>query len=74
MIVCVCKGVSDRQVQAALDQGACDFEELSAAVRGAGSDCGMCTEMLRGMLDARSPAGQMEERGGCHAKGKHQDR
>ena len=72
MILCVCKGISERQVRTALEAGARSFEELSRAIDGAGSVCGICQGVLRSMLDAGVPAVQMNKRGGCHAKGKQE--
>jgi bacterioferritin-associated ferredoxin len=73
MIVCSCKGISDRRVKAAIDAGATTYEELSAAIEEAGSVCGICQGMLRAMLDGDAPAGQMRWRGGRHAQGEQED-
>jgi bacterioferritin-associated ferredoxin len=51
MIVCVCNGVSERQVQNILDSGALNIEDLHAS--GIGDRCGMCVGSLESMLDAR---------------------
>jgi bacterioferritin-associated ferredoxin len=45
MIVCVCRRVSDRAVDAAVAAGARDLEAISRAT-GAGSDCGCCRDAL----------------------------
>lgn len=54
MIVCVCAGVSDREIRAAIQAGARTLGDLGRRCR-AGVDCGACRDMLRGMLGA-----------GCH--------
>ena len=55
MIVCLCRGVSEGAVHEAMAAGACSMPELSAACRGAGTDCGACYRMLAAMLAARQP-------------------
>ena len=50
MIVCSCKGVSDREIHGAIDQGSRTVRELVAHSRGAGTDCGSCTRSLRRLL------------------------
>jgi bacterioferritin-associated ferredoxin len=45
MIVCICKVVTDRQVDAAVEQGASSVDEVSART-GAGTDCGCCQDDL----------------------------
>jgi bacterioferritin-associated ferredoxin len=52
MIVCVCKRVSDRQVQAAIDGGALTVEAVGQCTR-AGTGCGCCREQIQEMIDAR---------------------
>jgi bacterioferritin-associated ferredoxin len=49
MIVCVCEGVSDRQIRASIQSGVKSIHELGRRC-GAGLDCGRCRAMLRGML------------------------
>jgi LSD1 subclass zinc finger protein len=51
VIVCLCRGVSDRAVHEAVASGACSLRELAAACRGAGTDCGSCRRMLAALLD-----------------------
>jgi bacterioferritin-associated ferredoxin len=45
MIVCVCRRVSDRAVDAAIAAGARDLEAIGR-VTGAGTECGCCREEL----------------------------
>jgi bacterioferritin-associated ferredoxin len=56
MIVCVCRGVSERQVEAAVAEGATTMDQVARAC-GAGTDCGACRFMVRELAEsARSAA------------------
>jgi bacterioferritin-associated ferredoxin len=44
MIVCLCRGVSDRQIIEAVRCGARSLDEVSRRCDGAGGDCGSCQE------------------------------
>jgi bacterioferritin-associated ferredoxin len=46
MIVCVCRGVSDRAIRAAVAGGAKSIDEIADACR-AGDGCGACHDELR---------------------------
>ena len=50
MYVCVCKAVTDSQIQSAIDNGACTRKQLFQYL-GVGADCGKCNKQLRNMLD-----------------------
>ena len=50
MIVCVCRGLGERAIQAAIAQGHDTRERLTAAC-GAGGDCGGCLRTLEVLLD-----------------------
>jgi len=50
MIVCVCRGVSDRTVRAVIAGGAQTRDEVQKAC-GAGTNCGKCRAMLSEFLD-----------------------
>ena len=54
MIVCVCKGISDRAIRAALDAGATGAEAIAGAT-GAGTDCGCCRETIERMVTRAAP-------------------
>ena len=43
MYVCVCNGVTDRDIQRAVDEG-CDSLDALAALTGCGVTCGCCRE------------------------------
>jgi bacterioferritin-associated ferredoxin len=62
MLVCLCRGVSDREVQRAILRGASTLKEVARAC-GAGLDCGSCRDLLRSLLGSGSPQG-CEGRGG----------
>ena len=50
MIVCVCRGASDRDVNRAIDRGASSVADLQRC--GIGTECGSCHNLLRKMLAA----------------------
>jgi len=56
MVVCLCRGVSDREVREVLARGASTLREVGRAC-GAGVDCGSCRDLLRGMLASCAPRG-----------------
>jgi bacterioferritin-associated ferredoxin len=56
MYVCICKAVTDKTVQAAIDDGADTVEAVTRACR-AGGDCGSCHDMIEGMIE-RGPSCQ----------------
>ena len=59
MIVCVCRGVSDRDVVEAVRGGARTVEDVGRRCGGAGTDCGSCVRHIAGHLpcdDARQSA------------------
>jgi len=62
MIVCVCEGVSDREITANIQAGASSLNELGRRCQ-AGLDCGRCREMIRGMLGERRRPCATESKG-----------
>jgi len=50
MIVCICRGVSDREVAEEIRRGARSLDELSRRCDGAGRDCGSCVPHLESHL------------------------
>lgn len=50
MIVCICRGKSDRDVKKAIDAGASSLRDLQRC--GIGDQCGSCHNSLRAMLAA----------------------
>ena len=55
MYVCLCLGVTDRDVQQAIREGACTVAEV-ARCSGAGSRCGSCHSSIAAMLAESRPA------------------
>lgn len=55
MIVCLCRGKSDRDVNRAIERGASSIPDLQRC--GIGTECGSCHNILRQMLaEAGAPA------------------
>ena len=48
MIICICRGKSDRDVNNAIDRGASSLRDLQRC--GIGDECGSCHNSLRTML------------------------
>ena len=58
MYVCICRAVTEKQVQSTLEKGATTIAEVTRAC-GAGSDCGGCLGAIEEMIEER------EEDVGC---------
>ncbi len=58
MIICICRGKSDRDVNRAIDNGAAALRDLQRC--GIGDQCGSCHNALKGML-ARAAAAPAEQ-------------
>jgi bacterioferritin-associated ferredoxin len=56
MFVCLCVGVTNQTVAAAVDAGASTSNQVADAC-GAGSECGRCRRTVRAIIDARRGAG-----------------
>jgi bacterioferritin-associated ferredoxin len=54
MIVCVCRGVSEREVREAVRCGARTLADVSRSCDGAGGDCGSCLARIQRHLEGRS--------------------
>ena len=54
MFVCVCNGITERQIREEIVRGASTLAELTAAL-GIASGCGTCADYARQLLEA-SPA------------------
>ncbi|MFZ5657271.1 MAG: (2Fe-2S)-binding protein [Pseudomonadota bacterium] len=50
MYVCICNGVTDRQIRQAAEAGCRSISELTMRT-GAGANCGSCVEMAMALLD-----------------------
>ncbi|MBM4252470.1 MAG: hypothetical protein FJ146_10905 [Deltaproteobacteria bacterium] len=49
MVVCLCKGVSDKKINALLENGATCLRDVMSSCQ-AGSDCGSCICQLKEMV------------------------
>ena len=50
MLVCICKGLSERAIAKTIQAGASSIEAIGEAC-GAGTDCGSCQGALEAMLE-----------------------
>src|SRR5437763_9378356 len=50
MILCICKAVSEREIDAAVRSGASTLAAIGERCSGAGTDCGMCHEAIEERL------------------------
>jgi bacterioferritin-associated ferredoxin len=65
VILCLCTGSSDRDIERALEAGAESLSEIGDSCR-AGLDCGQCHSALLKILDRRSCEGCPNlDRPGC---------
>ena len=53
MIVCVCRGVSEREIAEAIREGACSIDDVGRSCAGAGRDCGTCRPLIEDQLAGR---------------------
>ena len=66
MLICICKGLSERAVHGTIRNGATTVEEIGRAC-GAGTDCGTCQDALEDAIaDVISPR-HLVESGRQHA-------
>ncbi|PAU86480.1 (2Fe-2S)-binding protein [Pseudomonas sp. WN033] len=57
MYVCLCKGVTDRQIRDAINSGACSMRDLRESLDVA-SQCGKCGRDCKSLLNETLLAGQ----------------
>lgn len=50
MFVCICKAISDKDIEEAVHAGAEDFSSVQSSL-GAGTGCGTCQEMTQQVID-----------------------
>jgi bacterioferritin-associated ferredoxin len=62
MIICICRGKSDRDVNRAIEAGASSLRDLQRC--GIGDQCGSCHNALKGML-ARAAATEAQPCPAC---------
>jgi bacterioferritin-associated ferredoxin len=51
MYICVCRGITDKEIQAAAQRGVTSLEQLSESM-GVGADCGVCQGHACRVLEA----------------------
>jgi bacterioferritin-associated ferredoxin len=66
VIVCICRGVSDRQVRLAVLNGATTIREVRAMCD-AGRGCGTCHEQIEGMIAEGTCPANDNRPGACPA-------
>jgi bacterioferritin-associated ferredoxin len=54
VIICICRGKSDREIARAIDDGASSLRDLQRC--GIGDQCGSCHNSLRAMLNTAAAA------------------
>jgi len=61
MYVCLCHGVTDREILETIADGASSLEEVSYCTR-AGTRCGSCVPQIARMLQESAPGAEPERR------------
>jgi bacterioferritin-associated ferredoxin len=57
MLVCICKGVSDRRINEEIRRGACTLRQIQEGCQ-AGTDCKSCVRQIRQMLSTQAHSRQ----------------
>lgn len=60
MYVCLCRGITEKQIRQAATQQSCSMQELSK-VMGVGMDCGTCLEYAAQLLQDHHSEGCSKE-------------
>ncbi|NVB37374.1 (2Fe-2S)-binding protein [Pseudenhygromyxa sp. WMMC2535] len=55
MLVCICKGVSDRRISEEIRRGACTVKQIQDGCQ-AGTDCKSCVRQIRQMITTQAKA------------------
>jgi bacterioferritin-associated ferredoxin len=63
MIICICRGKSDRDINRAIDNGAATLRDLQRC--GIGDQCGSCHSSLRSMLAVAAAAAEAQPCPAC---------
>jgi bacterioferritin-associated ferredoxin len=53
MILCICRGISERDIREAVRCGARTIDDVSRSCDGAGGDCGSCRARIERQLEVR---------------------
>ncbi len=51
MYICICKTVTDKQIENAINKGACTSKQIDQVCSGVGSICGKCQTNIQQILD-----------------------
>jgi bacterioferritin-associated ferredoxin len=60
MYVCICNGITDKQISAAVASGASSLQELRDQL-GVASQCGNCSDFAMSLLEESRPAPMFDE-------------
>jgi bacterioferritin-associated ferredoxin len=52
MLVCLCNGISDKQIDSALSEGASNFKDIKSSL-GIGNCCGQCVPFAKEMVSEK---------------------
>ncbi len=52
MYVCICHGITDTQIESAIDKGAETMKQLTTELN-VGSQCGKCCQCTKGILNKK---------------------
>lgn len=52
MLVCVCNGISDKQIDSALSNGLSNFKDIKSEL-GLGNCCGQCVSFAKQMVNTK---------------------
>nr|WP_010133092.1 bacterioferritin-associated ferredoxin [Microbulbifer agarilyticus] len=64
MYICICKGITDRQIKDAVHDGSTSIKALRRQL-GVSSQCGRCAELTKEIIDETMSAGMPPETSGA---------
>ncbi|MBV1858567.1 MAG: (2Fe-2S)-binding protein [Nannocystaceae bacterium] len=64
MIVCLCKGISSRTIDAEVERGTRTVAGIARACQ-AGTSCGMCVGQIRDLIRLRTDGGAKADASDC---------
>lgn len=57
MYICICKGITDKQLASAIHNGKCTRKQLFECF-GVGGECGKCNKEIRQLINHKAAANQ----------------
>ena len=60
MLVCICHGISDKDIDSAMQEGVSSFQQLRAET-GLGSCCGQCAPLAKEMVNEKISLNQASQ-------------